>query len=537
MKRIRAATMSIALGLNLLPAAMVLAGEPQTLRLIAQADLRVLDPIWTTAAVTRNYGYMVYDTLFALDDHLRPQPQMVDRWTISNDGLTYTFSLRDGLNFSDGRPVHSSDCVASIKRWSRRDALGQSLAAAIAEYRIIDDKSFSIVLRQPFPLLIDALAKPDSNVPFVMPQRVAEASPDEQIKEIIGSGPFKFVKSEWQPSHQAVFVKNLEYVPRKEPASWAAGGKVVRVDRVVWMTIPDSATAMAAFTAGEADWWENPPPDFYPLLAKDQKVTLVQSSPLSVAGLLRFNQLQPPFDKAKIRQAFLYAIDQSEYMSAVAGDPKYWRACYSFYACGGPMATEAGAEVLKGPRDLAKARELIKQAGYKGEKVVLLDPTDFMVLHSLALVTGDLLRRLGVNVDVQAVDWGTLVSRRSSKAPVEHGGWNIFLTAFPGLAILDPGVNAPLRANGADAWFGWPDDPIIEKLRNSWLAAPEEAQRRAIADDLQREAFNSLPYIPLGEYSSRTAFHNNLTGVDTGPALFMWNVTEDRPEKSSDSSR
>ena len=201
------------------------------------------------------------------------------------------------------------------------------------------------------------------------------------------------------------------------------------------------------------------------------------------------------------------------------------------------MATEAGAEVLKGPRDLAKARELIKQAGYKGEKVVLLDPTDFMVLHSLAMVTGDLLRRLGVNVDVQAVDWGTLVSRRSSKAPVEHGGWNIFLTAFPGLAILDPGVNAPLRANGADAWFGWPDDPIIEKLRNSWLAAPEEAQRRAIAADLQREAFNSLPYIPLGEYSSRTAFHNNLTGVDTGPALFMWNVTKDRPEKSSDSSR
>ena len=503
MRRIRAAAASLAFGLAMLPA-IVLASEPQTLRVIAQADLRVLDPIWTTAAVTRNYGYMIYDTLFAMDDHLRPQPQMVDRWAVSNDKLTYTFSLRERLKFSDGKPVRSSDCIASIKRWSRRDALGQSLAAAIAEYRIIDDKKFSIILKQPFPLLIEALAKPDSNVPFVMPQRVAETSPDEQIKDTTGSGPFKFVKDEWQPGHQAVFVKNPEYIPRKEPASWAAGGKAARVDRVVWLYIPDSATAMAAFTAGEADWWENPPPDFYPLLAKDEKVTLVQSSPLSVAGILRFNQLQPPFDNAKIRQAFLYAVDQSEYMSALAGDakywractalagdPKYWRACYSFYACGGPMATDAGAEMLKGPRDLAKARQLIKEAGYHGEKIVLLDPTDFLVLHSLALVTGDLLHRLGVNVEVQAVDWGTLLSRRSSKAPVERGGWSIFLTTFPGLAIIDPGVDAPLRANGDDAWFGWPDDPIIERLRNSWLAAPAEAERKKIAADLQREAFKA----------------------------------------------
>lgn len=536
MRRIRAAAASLAFGLAMLPA-IVLASEPQTLRVIAQADLRVLDPIWTTAAVTRNYGYMIYDTLFAMDDHLRPQPQMVDRWAISNDKLTYTFSLRERLKFSDGKPVRSSDCIASIKRWSRRDALGQSLAAAIAEYRIIDDKKFSIILKQPFPLLIEALAKPDSNVPFVMPQRVAETSPDEQIKDTTGSGPFKFVKDEWQPGHQAVFVKNPEYIPRKEPASWAAGGKAARVDRVVWLYIPDSATAMAAFTAGEADWWENPPPDFYPLLAKDEKVTLVQSSPLSVAGILRFNQLQPPFDNARIRQAFLYAVDQSEYMSALAGDPKYWRACYSFYACGGPMATDAGAEMLKGPRDLAKARQLIKEAGYHGEKIVLLDPTDFLVLHSLALVTGDLLHRLGVNVEVQAVDWGTLLSRRSSKAPVERGGWSIFLTTFPGLAIIDPGVDAPLRANGDDAWFGWPDDPIIERLRNSWLAAPAEAERKKIAADLQREAFKSLPYIPLGEYSSRTAFHKNLNGVDLGPALFMWKVAKGRTEKSSDSSR
>ena len=524
MKRLASVVLALLLGL---PSGIALAATPgKTLRLIAQADLRVLDPIWTTATITRNYGYMVYDTLFALDSHFEPQPQMVDRWTVSDDKLTYTFTLRDGLKFDDGQPVKSADCVASLERWSKRDSLGQTVASVLAAYKIIDDKTFAIVLKQPFPLLIDALAKPDSNVPFIMPQRVAETSADQQIKDTTGSGPYKFVKSEWEPGHKVVFVKNPEYVPRKEPPSWAAGGKVARVDRVEWLYIPDPGTALAAFTAGEADWWENPSPDFYPLLARDPNVTLIQGSPFGVAGLLRFNQLLPPFDNEKMRQALLYAVDQSEYMAAVAGDQKYWHTCYSFYSCGGPMASDAGAKPLEGPRDLAKAKELIKEAGYHGEKVVLLDPTDFPTLHALAQVTNDLLRQLGIHVELQAMDWGTLVSRRASKAPIDQGGWNIFLTTFPGIAILDPAVNAPLRANGAAAWFGWPNDPIIEKFRNAWIAAPGLAQRKAIAADLQREAFKSVPYIPTGEYSARTAFHKDLVGVDIGPALFMWNVTK-----------
>ncbi|HEY3911396.1 MAG TPA: ABC transporter substrate-binding protein [Stellaceae bacterium] len=526
MKHFAPFTLTLALIFALsLPAGGALAGTPATtLRLIPQADLRVLDPIWTTASITRNYGYMVYDTLLALDSHFKPQPQMADQWTVSPDRLTYTFTLRDGLKFSDGQPVTSADCIASLERWSKRDPLGQTLASVLAEYRTIDDKTFAIVLKQPFPLLLDALAKPDSNVPFIMPKRAAETSANQQIKDTTGSGPFKFVNSEWEPGHKVVFVKNPEYLPRKEPPSWAAGGKVARVDRVEWLYIPDPGTALAAFTAGEVDWWENPPPDFYPLLEADPNVTLVQQSPFSVGGLLRFNELLPPFNNEKMREAFLYAVDQSEYMAAVAGDKKYWHTCFSFYSCGGPMATEAGAGPLEGPRDLTKAKELIKEAGYHGEKVVLLDPTDFPSIHALAQVTNDLLRRLGINVELQAMDWGTLVSRRASKAPIDQGGWNIFLTTFPGIAILDPAVNAPLRANGAAAWPGWPEDPIIGKLRREWIFAPNEAERKTIAAQLQREAFKSVPYIPTGEYSAREAFHTDLTDVDIGPAVFLWSV-------------
>jgi peptide/nickel transport system substrate-binding protein len=520
----------VPLWLALAPTAGIAAAQAATpgttLRLIPQADLRVLDPIWTTAEITRDYGYMVYDTLFALDSHFKPQPQMVGRWTVSADQLTYTFTLRHGLKFSDGQPVTSADCIASLERWSKRDVLGQVLASVLAEYRTIDDKTFSIILKQPFPLLLDALAKPGSNVPFIMPEKVAETSADQQIKSTIGSGPFKFVKSEWEPGHKVVFVKNPEYVPRQGAPSWASGGKVARVDRVEWLYIPDPGTALAAFQAGEADWWEDPPPDFYPLLAQDPDVTLVQESPLGVGGLLRFNQLLPPFNNVKMRQALLYAVDQSEYMAALAGDKKYWHTCFSFYSCGGPMATEAGAGPLKGPRDLAKAKELIKEAGYHGEKVVLLDPTDFPTLHALAQVTNDLLRRLGLNVELQAMDWGTLVSRRASKAPIDQGGWNVFLTTFPGIAMLDPSVNAPLRANGAAAWPGWPNDPIITKLSRKWIFAPSEAERKIIAADLQREAFRSVPYIPTGEYSAREAFHTDLSGVVVGPGLYLWGVAK-----------
>ena len=515
----------LALGLSGGPA-VAASSSDQTLRVIVQADLRILDPIWTTATITRNFGYMVYDTLFALDSGLKPRPQMVDRWTVSEDRLTYTFTLREGLRFHDGQPVTSSDCVASLERWSRRDVLGQTLAAALAEYRRVDDRTFSIVLNRPFPLLLEALAKPESNVPFMMPERLARTDADLQIKEAIGSGPFKFVAAAWEPGHKVVFVKNGDYVPRKEPPNWAAGGKIARVDRVEWLYIPDPATAMAAFTAGEADWWENPQPDFYPMLAADSRVSLVQGSPFSFAAILRFNETLPPFDNAKMRRALLYAADQAAYMTALAGDRKYWRPCFSYFSCDGPMASETGSEPLKEPRDLSQAKRLIAEAGYEGERVVLLDPTDFAIMHTLALVTEDLLRRLGVNVEAQAMDWGTLLARRASKAPLGQGGWNLFATTFPGITILDPAVNVLLRGNGARAWFGWPDDPVIEKLRDNWIDAADPEARLSIAAEIQRRAFATVPYLPLGEYSSRTAFHNNLEGVDIGPALFLWNVAK-----------
>ncbi len=496
----------------------------KTLRIIPEADLRILDPIWTTAYITRNYGYMIYDTLFAFDANFKVQPQMVGSWSESADHLSYSFTLRDGLKWHDGQPVTAADCTASLARWMKRDGLGQAMADAIAEMKPTDAKSFTIVLKKPFPLLLEGLAKLSSSAPFMMPERVAKTDANTQITETVGSGPFKFVKSEWVPGSKAVFVKNTDYVPRSEPPSWGAGGKVVKVDRVEWVYIPDPATAANALNAGEVDWWQQAPPDLVPLLEKNKDITVTTVDPLGSMGILRFNHLLPPFDNEKMRQAVLEVVDQKDIMTAVAGNPKDWRTCYSFFPCGTPLSTEAGAEAFMGKRDYDKAKALVKEAGYKGERVVIMIATDQPIVNAQGLVVADELKRLGLNVDLQAMDWGTLITRRASKAPIDKGGWNIFFTWTVAPDLVNPAVLSALRANGDKAWFGWPSDPALEALHDKWFDAPDLAAQKKAAAELQIEAFKELPYIPTGQFIIPTAYRNNLKGVIVAPILFLWNV-------------
>src|SRR6516165_8536540 len=456
----------------------------KTLRFIAQSDLRVLDPIWTTAYITRNHGYMVFDTLFAIDAEFAPHPQMVGDHAISPDKLTYQFKLRDGLGFHDGSPVRGVDCVASVKRWMARDGHGQALAGVLDEIKPDGDNGFTIKLKEPLALLLDGLGKVSSLALFVMPERLANTDPFQQITEMVGSGPFKFVKDEFEPGHRVVYVKNTDYVPRKEPPSWASGGKVVKIDQVEWLNIPDAMTKVAALNAGEADWWENPPLDVVPVLAANPDITLASADPLENTIMVRFNHLLPPFDNMKMRQAVLAVADQTDFLTALAGDQKNWDLCPSFFTCGTPMANDAGSQALTGKRDFDKAKRLITEAGYKGESIVVLDAVDQPVVHSQALVVADLMKKLGLNVEVQAMDWGTLVTRRASMEPIDKGGWNIFATGWVGADLLDPAINPTLRTNGKKGHFGWPTDDRIEALRTEWLKAttPRRAQEARRGD-------------------------------------------------------
>jgi peptide/nickel transport system substrate-binding protein len=500
------------------------AAAETTLRVVMHSALRVLDPILTTAYITRNHGYMIYDTLFAMDEHFQVKPQMVKAWTVSADKLVYTFTLRDGLKFHDGTPVTSADVIASLKRWGERDSMGQKLMDFTKELRAVDAKTFQLVLKAPYGLVLDSLGKPSSNVPFIMPKRIAETPSTKPVAEHIGSGPFRFVQAEFQPGVKAVYVKNRDYVPRPEPPSWAAGGKVVKVDRVEWIAMPDHQTAVNALINGEIDYMETPPHDLYPLLQAASGVRMRVINKLGSQGMLRFNHLHPPFNNPKIRLAVAVAVRQEDYMKAWISDPKYRRTCMAMFVCGTPLATDAGSEgLMQGHLD--RARQLLKEAGYDGTPVVIMHPTDVHTINSYPIVTAQVLRQIGMTVDVQAMDWQTLVARRAKQEPPAQGGWNMFHTNWVAHDVMNPIVNAGVNAGGPKrAWFGWPDDPTLEDLRDAYARSTDPAKQKQLAAEIQKRAYQTLVYLPLGEYTTNIAYRENLVGVLDGPAPFFWNI-------------
>lgn len=500
------------------------AQRAKTLRFVPEADLRSLDPIWTTIYITGNYGYMVYDTLFAFDSNFNPQPQMVEGWNSSADKLKHDFTLRGGMKWHDGEPVRAEDCVVSLTRWMNRDVMGQSMGQAVGEMKATGNNGFTIELKQPFPLLHEGLAKMATSTPFMMPERVAKTPGNRQITETVGSGPFKFVRSEWVPGSKVVYVKNEDYVPRKEAPSWGSGGKVAKFDRVEWLYIPDSGTALNALIAGEVDWWQQVPADLVPLLKERKGVTVSKLDPLGTVGILKFNHLQPPFNNEKVRQAVLQVLDQKEFMSVVAGDPSNWRTCFSYFGCGTPMGSEIGSEMLSGPRDMAKAKRLLAESGYKGERTVILDASDQPIMHSQALVAADLLQRIGFNVDLQTMDWATVISRRVSREPVDKGGWSIYFTYTAVVDALSPLLNTSLRANGTSGSFGWPSNEKLEQLRAEWIVAPTLEEQKRLAGEIQTEGFRFVSYITTGQFQIPTAYRDDLRDIIVAPSVFMWNV-------------
>lgn len=505
--------------------ALAQGANARVLRFVPQANLTSLDPIWTTAAVTENHGWTVFDTLYGMTDDLKVAPQMAEGHTVSDDGRTWLIRLREGLRWHDGEPVLARDCAASLARWSRRDTFGQSLAAVVEAWEAADDRTIRIRLKSRFPLLLEAIGKPAAVVPFMMPERIARTDPFQQMSEVIGSGPYRFLKDEYVSGSRAVYARFDGYVPRQEPASRTAGGKVAHMERVEWTIMPDSATAAAALQANEIDWWEQVNADLTPLLRRARGVEVKVLNTLGYIGVARFNCLHAPFDKPAMRRALLHAINQEDYLRGVTGnDPAAFRVCPSMWPCGTPYESAAANAPLTGPRDLDRVKAMIRDAGYRGEKVVIINPTDFPTIGPFGHVTADLLRRLGVNVELVETDWGSVVQRRASKEPPERGGWSIFHTWWPSVSIINPAVSATLRGQGARGWFGWYENPRVEEAAAAWLLAETEAEQKRLADVIQQESFENAPILPLGQFFIASAHRSGLSGFVPGTGAYPWNI-------------
>ncbi|MGO4391341.1 ABC transporter substrate-binding protein [Variovorax sp. M-6] len=497
--------------------------QAQTINAVMHSGLRVLDPVMTTAHITRNHGYMIYDTLLATDVSNQIKPQMLEKWDVSADGKSYTFTLRAGLKWHDGQPVKADDCVASIKRWAEQDKMGQMMTGMMSEMKVINDNSFVMTFKRPTDMALRAVAKPSGIAPFMMPKRIAQTPSNQPIKEFIGSGPFKMVVAEFKPGLQVVYEKNKDYVPRSEPASGMAGGKVVSVDRVKWVSMPDSMTAVNALINGEIDYLEQMPYDLLPVVEKNPNVAIDVFDPAGYQTVMRMNFLNPPFDNKLVRQAAMYAVGQQDVLQALVGDPKYFKTCAALFGCGLTFDSQAGAEVSV-KADIQKAKALLKQAGYTNAPVVILQPTDNASVKAQPVVIGQALRAAGFNVQMQAMDWQSVVTRRASQAPLAEGGWSIFATNNVIAEASDPLRAFGVAANGKQAWFGWPDVPKIEELRAQFALTTNVTEQKKLANEIQALVIDEGVLLPMGQYYIPAAYRKVLSKPTEAPVPVFWNM-------------
>ena len=500
------------------------AADAKTITAVMHADLRT-PGMTTTAYIVRDFGYMIFDTLLAEDANFKIQPQMAE-WKVSDDKLTYTFTLRDGLKWHDGAPVTAEDCVASLKRWGKLDGMGQKLMDFTASIEATDAKTITLKLKEPYGLVLESIGKPSSIVPFMMPKRLAETPTDKPLPELIGSGPFKFVPAEFQPGVKAVFEKNKDYVPRKEPASWTSGGKVVKVDRVEWITMADAQTAVNALQSGDIDFMEVPSFDILPVLEANPDIKVETLNKLGSQTVGRMNFLLPPFDNVKVRRAAFLALNQKDVLDALVGNPKYYKICGAVFVCDTPLATDVGSESLVKGNGMAEAKKLLAESGYDGTPIVIMAPGDVVTLKAQPIIAAQLLREAGFKVDVQATDWGTVISRRAGMKPVKEGGWNMFFTNWVAADVINPVANVCIGGKGKNGgWFGWAEDAKVEELRDQFVRATSPDEQKKIAAEIQKEVYDQVIYIPLGQFEQPSAWRKSLTGVLDGPATpIFWNI-------------
>ena len=503
----------------------------RTLKFVPEFDLRIVDPIANTGLATTQHGYMIYDTLFAMDRGFNPKPQMVERVDVAGNGTVYTFTLRPGLKFHDGTPVTARDAAQSVRRWAARDVMGRGVNERLAALDAVDERTFRLTLREAYPLVIEALAKISGSPCFVMREKEASTDPVTPITEMIGSGPFRIVRAEFQPGNKIVYERNPDYVPRAEPADGYAGGKVVNFDRVEWHIIADPSTQIDALIAGEMDFVNTPALDSLPRLRREPKVTVKILDPQGWMPYIRPNHLHPPFSDVRARQALALLVNQADYLSAAAGDKENWKACHAFMVCGSPMGSEAGMDAYR-RANLERAKELLRAAGYNGEPIVVLHPTDNAILGAVTEVTMNQLRLIGVNVRAEASDLATAFARRAKRDAPLAGGWHIFHTRSLGLELNNPLTSFALASPcGVDAagnragWFGWACDQPLEDLRTRWALAATPAERRQIAELIQLRAAEFLPYIPLGQLYTPIAHRADLRGVIEMPLPVLWNAS------------
>ena len=526
------------------------AADARQIVFVPQAMPASLDPIATPSFATRTAAMAVFETLYGTDARLNAMPQMVDRFRMEDDGRTWMFQLRADLWFHDGARVTARDCVASLRRWMRRDRVGHALGARLDVIEAPDDTTIRIRLGRPLRQLPLMLAKRQLSPPVIMPARFADQSVDTPVDGVIGSGPFRLANLDWHAGDPLDLLRFARYQPRTEASSFTGGGRVALLDRVLWRTPDDPPRALRD---GAADWVEWLPPGLATDSFGDAPVTVGRIDDVGYYAMLRLNALRGPTANQRIRQAILAGVDQTAVMASVFGDDTTrFHAPIGLYPPGSEFVTTVGLDRISATKSPRTIKTMLRDAGYKGEPIVIVNPVDDPIHTRLTAAAIDELRQIGLTVETRDLDRQAFAAwrragggarpgadavpaakdrapenRASENRPPENRAaedWSALCDSVPAADHFDPfAVSAgPPPAGGL--WPGWPDDPAATRLRDAWIDAADLSTRRTLAAQLQAQAFTTAAFVPLGQWFPTSAWRKSIVGQQNGSFPVFWDI-------------
>jgi len=481
------------------------------LRVVAQASIGTLDCMFACGYVVMAVTDHVHEKLFAYDLNVTPKPVLTESWSVGNNGQSYTFTLRDGIKFHNGDDLTATDVVESFKRAAPDIASGQFLNDRLSEITVVDDLTLTMEFTEPVGVVLDALASPWPQF-NVLPEAVAKISTDEDHGEegLIGVGPYKL--SSWDRGDKLILVRYEGYEPRSEGASGLYGRKAAYLDSIEWLEVPSEQTKITGLEAGQWDVVDGAGLDFYDQLKKNADIDIKQYPYQQNKVVL--NTKIGPTDNKLIRQAIQAAVDVDFFMAAL-GPKDLWRTCPAQYYCGTGLETDGSSDLYdEGNPD--RAKELLAQAGYNGETIKIINPTDYATIGFMGQVMKPTLEAIGMTVDMPSIDWATVISELRSETP----DWNIFNTWYSLWTTPNPvadTVPAGIQSGG-DNW----DVDTAKALVAEYAAELDKDKQLEIIDRLQIHLRTEVPEITLGQWASIYPHRANVLGitVPTSPMYF-----------------
>jgi peptide/nickel transport system substrate-binding protein len=491
------------------------AGQAQAggaIRVATDAEPNTFDWTSSTATATRLVAWHVFEGLFAIDQAYTVRPLLAAGYTVSPDGLRYTIKLRQGIKFHNGQPMTADDVVASLARWGKLSGGGEETFKFITALRAVDPSTVEITLSAPFGPLITNLGDPKQSA-VIMPKAIAERAGVQPLTELVGTGPYIFKK--WTRGQEIVLARNPAYVSRTENWGGLTGRKVAYADEIDFYPVTDPQVRLSGVSTGQYDFALELPQDLYPKVKSNRSLTADIVKVFSWPGVV-FNKARGPFTDARLRLAVLYAMKDSDLMAAAAGPQAFWHLDPGlFFPEQHDVYSTAGSDVYN-HQNLDRARELMREAGYKGEKIVLMSTKDYTWMYNMAQVLTPELQAVGFNVDSQVYDWATLLSRRA-----KPDLFDAFITGF------SPSIDPTGIIFFGQKWPGWYKSAALDKLLAEWSRTPVTAgaARTKIMDQIQTLFYTEVPVAKVGNEFGLEVYNNvHLHGYTSYFDVRFWNT-------------